>query len=328
MEIKKIKPNFCNDINLNDIVYSNINLDRDGKKTIYVYNKEVGNKLYVQTPELSNILNVIKNKNYNELNIPLHGKKTDKINNFVHFLRELDAKIINDAKKNKNEWFNNNTKIKYRSLIKNIHDDYIETIEYKSGMFENGIIKFKLTNSTVLTCNNENISVNEIKTGNSVRTIFQVFALWISNDLFGLYLKPIKIDQIIEEIVDIDFINLSENDTVYNTDIDNASDDNNSNDTISDSESSLELKKNELLDSDNYMNEKYQDIQQIQNIEQIFEPKNNINDINEENLNNLLSKLTYFDNQNEKSSPNDDKIFSELINSSSSNNINITTNVV
>ena len=42
----------------------------------------------------------------------------------------------------KNEWFNESNKnLRYRSLIKNIHDDYIDTVEFKSGMFENGIIK-------------------------------------------------------------------------------------------------------------------------------------------------------------------------------------------
>ena len=57
---------------------------------------------------------------------------------------------------------------------------------------------------------------------NDIRTIFQIYAIWISGDLFGLYLKPIKIDQKYKIIEQIDFIiSESDNDTVYNTDIEN-----------------------------------------------------------------------------------------------------------
>ena len=100
MEI--IKPLFCNEIDLNDIIYSDIYHDRNNKKCIYIYHKTVGNKLYVQTPELKNIINIIKCNNYHELDLPLYGKKKNKIDDFVNFLNNLDAKLINDAKKFKN----------------------------------------------------------------------------------------------------------------------------------------------------------------------------------------------------------------------------------
>jgi hypothetical protein len=213
-----VRPLFCNEINLNDIIYSDVYNDRNGKKCIYIYHKKQGNKLYIQTPELKNIINIIKSDNYYELDLPLYGKKKEKVDTFVNFLNDLDTKLIQDAKKYKNVWFKNNKNIKYRSLIKNIHNDYSETIENKLGIFDNGIIKFKITNSTSIVCNKKQIDVSNIKVGTNIRTIFQVFAIWISNDFFGLYLKPSKVEQIYNQV--IEFIDVSEDESVYNTDDD------------------------------------------------------------------------------------------------------------
>jgi hypothetical protein len=166
-----------------------------------------------------------KKSKYYELNLPLYGRKKTHVSSFINFIKDLDNKIITDAKINRNTWFDElNKNVRYRSLIKNIHDDYIDTVEFKAGMFENGIIKLKITNGTTITANSENISIEDLKINHDIRTIFQVYAIWISGDLFGLYLKPVKIDQKYKIQEQIEWIQSeSEKDTVYNTDIDNLS---------------------------------------------------------------------------------------------------------
>jgi hypothetical protein len=229
METINLKPYLSNEFNLDNIIYSKVYHDSDTKKSIFLYDKEPKKKIYIQSPELKHIINLVRNKNYYELNLPLYGKKQSNINSFTKFIKELDNKIITDAKTNKNEWFNESNKnLRYRSLIKNIHDDYIDTVEFKSGMFENGIIKLKITQNTNVTTNSQKINPEQLKLDQNVRTIFQIYAIWISGDLFGLYLKPIIIDQKYKLIEQIDFIaSDSDNDTVYNTDVDNLTEYNN-----------------------------------------------------------------------------------------------------
>lgn len=229
METINLKPYLPNEFNLENIIYSKVHHDSDTKKSIFLYDKEPKKKIYIQSPELKHIINLVNNKNYYELNLPLYGKKKSNINSFTKFIKELDNKIITDAKINKNEWFNENNKnLRYRSLIKNIHDDYIDTVEFKSGMFENGIIKLKITQNTNVTSNSQKITPELLKLDQGIRTIFQIYAIWISGDLFGLYLKPIIVDQKYKLIEQIEFIaSDSENDTVYNTDVDNLTEYNN-----------------------------------------------------------------------------------------------------
>lgn len=225
MEIVNLKPYLPHQFNLDNIVYSKVHYDTPTKKSIFIYDRMPGKKIYIQAPELKNMLRLIKKSKYYELNLPLYGDKKEKINSFIKFIKDLDAKVINDAKINKNSWFNeSNGNIRYRSLIKNIHDDYIDTVEFKAGMFTNGIIKLKIIDGTQISLNGEICSPEELKLENDIRTIFQLYAIWISDDLFGIYLKPIKIDQKYKIIEMIDFIaseSESEKDTVYNTDIEN-----------------------------------------------------------------------------------------------------------
>ena len=223
MDTINLKPYFPETFDFNNIKYSRVYNDKNNKKTIFLYDKEIGNKIYIQSPECKNVMNIITKDKYSELNIPIYGKNQYKINNFVNFLKQLDSKIINDAKINKKEWFDQAQKIKYRSLIKNIHDDYIDTVEYKMGMFNNGIIKLKVTSSTSITEDQKQITINNLHFDSYIRTIFQVYAIWITDDLFGLFLKPIKIDQKTKLIQEINFIDDSDNETI-DSEIDNMSD--------------------------------------------------------------------------------------------------------
>jgi hypothetical protein len=259
MEIINLKPYLPKDFNVDNIVYSDVQHDGPNKKSVFLYDSEPNKKIYIQSPELMNVISITKKSKYYELNLPLYGKKQNHISSFIEFIRKLDNKIMSDAKINKNTWFEESNKnVRYRSLIKNIHNDYIDTIEHKSGMFENGIIKLKITDTTSVSINSETIKPEALKLNHGVKTIFQVYAIWISENLFGIYLKPIKIDQKIKIIEQIDFImSDSDKDTVYNTDVDNLSD-------ISDSE------EQNNSDSDNTQNdssEHYMNSVNIVNVE-------------------------------------------------------------
>ena len=304
METINLKPYLPNEFNLNNIIYSKVHHDTDTKKSIFLYDKEPKKKIYIQSPELKHIINLVNNKNYYELNLPLYGKKQSNINSFTKFIKELDNKIITDAKTNKNEWFNENNKnLRYRSLIKNIHDDYIDTVEFKSGMFENGIIKLKITQNTNVTSNSQKITPEQLKLDQGVRTIFQIYAIWISGDLFGLYLKPIIVDQKYKLIEQIDFIaSDSENDTVYNTDVDNLTEYNNGyNSDLSDSE---------LSESDNSESNKSESNNSESNKSESNKSKSNLSESNLLNHNLLNNNLSKEDKNNEQ-------IFDNLVDYSS-----------
>jgi hypothetical protein len=58
-----IKPFLCESFDINCIKYSKVKQDRDGKKTIYLFDNN-GNKIYIQTPKLSNTLNLVKKNKY------------------------------------------------------------------------------------------------------------------------------------------------------------------------------------------------------------------------------------------------------------------------
>jgi len=293
MEIVSLKPYLPKDFNLDSIVYSDVQHDSPNKKSIFLYDTVPGKKIYIQSPELKNMIGYNKKSKYYELNLPLYGRKKSHILSFIEFIKGLDNKIITDAKTNRNTWFDSSNKnVRYRSLIKNIHDDYIDTVEFKAGMFENGIIKLKITDGTTITANSENISIEDLKINHDIRTIFQVYAIWISNDLFGLYLKPIKIDQKYKIVEQLEWIpSDSEKDTVYNTDAENLSE--NSTSSISQSQQTNSNSNHHYMDEPNIINiendynEHFTNIfslKKIKSNEDLFSDKNSIDSISIKNL--------------------------------------------
>ncbi len=299
MEIVNLKPYLPKDFNLDSIVYSEVQQDSPNKKSIFLYDRVPGKKIYIQSPELKNMIGFNKKSKYYELNLPLYGRKKSHVSSFIEFIKELDNKIITDAKINRNTWFDSSNKnVRYRSLIKNIHDDYIDTVEFKAGMFENGIIKLKITEGTNITANSENISIEDLKLNHDIRTIFQVYAIWISNDLFGLYLKPVKIDQKYKIIEEIDWIpSDSEKDTVYNTDAENLSESS----TISSvSPQTNSNSVNHYMDGQNVVNIENDYNEQLTNIfglkkiqskDDLFSDKNSSDSISIKNLSDSIGSI-------------------------------------
>jgi CRISPR/Cas system-associated endoribonuclease Cas2 len=272
MEENKIY--LLNQIDLNKIIYSKVN-EMNDKKLIHIHYEKTGQKLLFQTPQLLNIFDIQKNQYFNQLILPLHDCNL-KVPMLIKFLKDLDLKIINDAKKNKNEWFKNKTAIKYKSLIKNLYTSNSQSNHYSptkedEKYCENGLIKLKLTNGIkILEHNGSEIKLDDLKKNNFMRLIVELYAVWVSNDVFGIYLKPVMIEQIqnkvlnfIDEKEDITDVNYME--TEANSDDEYI--DNNDLQLISRREKMEKSETKPKTDNLNY--------------------KNNINNIN--NINNNLS---------------------------------------
>lgn len=190
------------------------------KKTIKIYDKKKDKPLYIQTPELTNIFGIIKKNSYSEVLLPLGGIQCLV---FKKFINNLENKILQDANLYKHSWFRckktdspesesktvNAKSIKFIPLIKEINKDITSTME-QSEDFEKcneGLIKIKITNNTVIKKEANEITVDELTKNNKIRMILQIYAIWIiikplddSHNFistFGIYLKP----EIIEEKV-------------------------------------------------------------------------------------------------------------------------------
>tara|TARA_Y100000991_G_scaffold211877_1_gene195084 strand:+ start:2708 stop:3586 length:879 start_codon:yes stop_codon:yes gene_type:complete len=220
------------DINLENLVYKEVK--SNSKKTVVFlkYKKKNSLKnLVIQSPTFLNINNPVKNKNHWDLDVPLHGKKNDKINNFVRFLRNLDNKIVYDATINSAKWFENfdTEEINYQQIIRTAEDN----------RFSNGMIRLKILKNndfqTMLQINNkESINVEDIPQNSWIKMIIEIQAIWINKNGFGLFLKPILISFTPIEIKRYKFIEESEDEV----------------DDVLDSENGIFLKSNKSYVND------------------------------------------------------------------------------
>jgi hypothetical protein len=209
MEENKIL--LINQIDLNKIIYSKVN-EMNDKKLVHIYYEKVGQKLLFQTPQLLNIFELQKSQYFNELILPLYDCNL-KVPILINFLKNLDSKVVDDARKNKNEWFKNKPSIKYKSLIKNLYLENNNSSDEKKYA-SNGLIKIKITNGIKIIENGNEINLDALKKNNFLRMILELHAVWISGDVFGIYLKPIMIEQIQNKI--INFIDDKEDATEVN----------------------------------------------------------------------------------------------------------------
>ena len=180
-----------NQIDLDNIVYKEIK--SNSKKTVIFLKYKKKNSLknfVVQTPTFLNVNEPIKNNNHWDLEVPIFGKKEKKINEFADFFNKLDDKIMYDARIHSSKWFSNFDiqEINYQKTIR----------ESNNKKFKNGTFKIKILNNvdfkTLIQINNQNkIKVEDIPRNSWVKMIFEVHALWINKNGFGIFLKPILI---------------------------------------------------------------------------------------------------------------------------------------
>lgn len=281
------KIHLINQIDLSKIIYSKVN-EMNDKKLIHIYYEKPGNKLLFQTPQLLNIFDIQKSKYFNELILPLYDCNL-KVPLFIQLLKDLDSKIIEGAKLNKNEWFKNKASIRYKSLIKNLYTANTQTSHYSPSKDDekystNGLIKLKITNGVKIIENNMDIKIEQLVKNNHLRLIIELYGIWVSNDVFGIYLKPVMVEQIenkvmhfIDEKEDITEVNYLE--TEANSDDEYIGD----NELMLLSKKSIEKKKDISLSAteDSLANDK------IENIENTKMFQFGLHDINEDLFNKL-----------------------------------------
>jgi hypothetical protein len=181
-------PYRINEIDLNNICYTDIKTN--SKKTIiyikYMDNHKLKNLVF-QTPTLMSTNLIQCKNNIYELDVPLLGKETDKINRFINLLNMLDKKIIKDAKIN-NKWFEqyaNVKTMKYQKIIRSSNDD----------SNKNGVLRLKLLKTTdfetVVQQNNNRINIEEINKDCWLKCILEIYAIWVNENGFGVFIRPI-----------------------------------------------------------------------------------------------------------------------------------------
>ena len=184
-----LKPYRISNIDTNKIVYYNMK-EGSTKKILYLKYKDNNRdmRLTFQTPSLYNKESAIKKNGFYELNIPLYGKDPVKTQSLINFFRQLDKKFITDAKKFGSVWFGKSKNITYKSIIRSTPN--LESI-YKNGTIRVKIMDTESFKTTLLKNNETGINPDEIKADHYVKMILECYALWITKDGFGLYLKPI-----------------------------------------------------------------------------------------------------------------------------------------
>lgn len=191
------------EIDIKNVLYNNIE-SNDKKSVVYLKykKKELIKSFVIQTPTLKNLFRPIKYKNHYELDVPIIGKKHEKISKFVKFLEDLDKKFIYDAKLNAHSWFSKQKEIH----LANLNDNKVESLEpfsvnyqkilRESEKYKNGILKIKIINNkhfkTGLAFDNgDKIKIDNLPINYYFRAIIEINALWISRSSFGLFIKPI-----------------------------------------------------------------------------------------------------------------------------------------
>ncbi len=211
------------ELDINNICYTDVKSNE--KKTIvylkYMDNNKLKNIVFQTPTTMSSNMIQCKN-NIFELDVPLVGKEIDKINRFIQFLDLLDKKIVKDAKNN-NKWFelfSNQKTMKYQKILRESTDGN-----------RNGVIRLKLlrTNDfeTIVQYNNSRINIEEIQKDCWLKSILEIYAIWINENGFGLFIRPILLSfkpcmkisynyKLIEDSEDVEDVAV---DTVYDNSI-------------------------------------------------------------------------------------------------------------
>ena len=179
------KPYNIKDLNLNNITFSRL-LDKNSKRSVLLkYNK--GNRLtkcLIQTPEVK-ILDLYNKGNIVTLVLSML-EVNDKINNFVQFWSLFDHHIINVAKNNGNWFYSNN--VKFKGSIRNDGEYNEPYIKLKLNANLLNKIKVSYDKQTQLR------SFSDLEKGQTIKLVLDLYGLWINNNGFGLYMKPVVID--------------------------------------------------------------------------------------------------------------------------------------
>jgi len=178
-------------VNPNQIFFKNIKESKN-KKIIFIKYKD-DNVLKNMVFQLPTLVNNIRTEN-NEVEISLECVEEFKTPKIIDLINLIDEKIVNEAKKNANIWFdhiNDKTKINFHHSLRESND---------SLMLKLKIIDSKEFKTNIILNNNESekILFNEIPTTGKLKVVLECYAVWIHGDTFGLILRPVILSFIMD----------------------------------------------------------------------------------------------------------------------------------
>jgi hypothetical protein len=185
------------EIDFNKIIKTNIDKNSDIPLSYILYDDENIGKtpLVLETPYIYITNDIIKLNNdfiNYELLLSLISTNKNDTKLIRNFFGNLDKKTVELVKNDKDKFNFSSNNIKYKALVRNYEND---------GNEEN-ILKIKLHKSKIFTTKafDENKDLirstnynNFFKEGIFCKLILEVYAIWINNNIFGLYLKPHQI---------------------------------------------------------------------------------------------------------------------------------------
>lgn len=177
-------------INIESINASAIMYNSSKKYSLLTHkNRE---SIFIQSPIFENIIEIKDYEDYTEYYFEIPNNSNGQ--KFLSFINDVEQKLIKLAFENKANWFDGKENVKFRSVIKNL-DEY-----------DSKIIKFRFPYNIRTRCQYvesfdmisqgefENISIKDIQ-GN-VRIVLNINAIWFTNDMFGLYIRPVYVEEI------------------------------------------------------------------------------------------------------------------------------------
>jgi len=199
-------PYKISDINVEKIFYKNIK-ESNNKKIIFIkYKEELLKNMVFQLPTLNNTFDL----DNNEIDITIDGDFEDKTIKIIDFFNLIDSKIVNDAKKNSNLWFDHiedKTKINYHHILRTKNDDkyslklkIIDSKEFKTNLILNNDEEDK-------------IHLENLPRSGNLKLVLECYAIWVHGNNFGLILRPIIMSFIMDIENDYNYKILDDSDS-------------------------------------------------------------------------------------------------------------------
>ncbi len=184
-------PYKISEVNTDKIFFKNIK-ESENKKIIFIKYKDdnVLKNMVFQLPTLVNDITVENN----EVEIKLDCVDELKTEKVIKLINDIDEKIVSEAKKNANTWFdhiNDKSKINFHhSLRGNENTTMIKVKVIDSKEFKTNII---LNNNE-----SEKISLDEVPDNGKLKLVLECYAVWIHGDTFGIILRPVILSFIMD----------------------------------------------------------------------------------------------------------------------------------
>jgi hypothetical protein len=186
--------NLPNQINIAQINTSAIMYNNSKKYSLLSY-KENRESIFIQTPLFNGILDIEYFKEYAEFFLQL--PQNDEGDLFLTFINNLEKKIMDLAYSNKSNWFGSYENIKFRSLIKNLEDNNNKVIKFRIPNIIKARRIFVDSIDNLNSAESEEVNIKSFTTDGYIRLIININAIWFTEDTFGLYLRPVYIEEIV-----------------------------------------------------------------------------------------------------------------------------------